>query len=386
MQQLFRASYRTLLKNARSIDENVCTRILLSAPPQKFYDHGSNEWVGSPQLGPDDVEAKATVERLMRDANGGRDLYLPGKPSISVSAVVRNAFRQVPPLGGLNAVFRGIKVTNNVLDVSRRHSNKEDVGATQVPKFEASDLLPLTHRESSVGLPAPSTAAAGTATLLIAHPWTSPFFRHSVILVLRRDDHGTIGIIINKPLYSVEGSYLPVWSVVPSNFHPLFNSALAQNSVMIGGPVASAPSQKQALFLVHKINNVTDATSIGDGLFMSGKLDEIDAKIRAGEASASDCMVVLGYAGWGTGQLEGEIAQGAWVTATHPSMREVSTLCNRSPAPATGSPADVVADPLNTWCRCLESLGDPMRGLQLAHNLELVEEDSGSAGQTPDDA
>jgi putative transcriptional regulator len=57
----------------------------------------------------------------------------------------------------------------------------------------------------------------------------------------------------------------------------------------------------------------------------------------------SRARVFAGYAGWGTGQLEGEIDEEAWFTET-------------------AQPGDVFsAQPERLWSAVLERMGDPFR-------------------------
>jgi putative transcriptional regulator len=67
-----------------------------------------------------------------------------------------------------------------------------------------------------------------------------------------------------------------------------------------------------------------DGPTILPGLFVGGSPDEFEQV--SGEAAATDSLkhsfrVYSGYAGWGAGQLEGEIARGDWLI--HPACREI---------------------------------------------------------------
>jgi putative transcriptional regulator len=54
------------------------------------------------------------------------------------------------------------------------------------------------------------------------------------------------------------------------------------------------------------------ALQLGDGLYLSTSPEELRA---LAEDPPTSLHFLMGYAGWGAGQLEGELAQGAWLTA-----------------------------------------------------------------------
>jgi len=61
---------------------------------------------------------------------------------------------------------------------------------------------------------------------------------------------------------------------------------------------------------------VAGVTRVDSGIHFAGSLEALR---RVAEAPPERLRIFLGYAGWGPGQLEGELAQGAWVVAPlHP--------------------------------------------------------------------
>jgi len=78
--------------------------------------------------------------------------------------------------------------------------------------------------------------------------------------------------------------------------------------VYLGGPV-----QPERGFVVHRPLGDWDATlKITDDIGVSSSRD-ILAAIADG-AGPQRCLIALGYAGWGAGQLEQEMAQNAWLS------------------------------------------------------------------------
>jgi putative transcriptional regulator len=126
-------------------------------------------------------------------------------------------------------------------------------------------------------------------SLLVATPLlVDPNFARSVVLVLRHAADGTLGVILNRPTAIPVAEYLPDWEAVTS----------APAVVFQGGPVEP---------------------EVGLGLAVRGSaIDLVD--IEAGPADEQPVRIFAGYAGWGAGQLDSELAEGAWfVLRSRPS-------------------------------------------------------------------
>jgi putative transcriptional regulator len=159
--------------------------------------------------------------------------------------------------------------------------------------------------------PAPESAAPAdppSGNLLIASAQIQdPRFYHAVVLILQHTKDGAFGIVINHKLAtekiaallaaagdddkSVEGS-IPVFS---------------------GGPV-----QPELGFVVHSADYRTADTMSVDGKVAMTASKEALKDIGHGKGPKK-YFFAFGYAGWGAGQLEGEIARNDWFTATEDS-------------------------------------------------------------------
>lgn len=84
--------------------------------------------------------------------------------------------------------------------------------------------------------------------------------------------------------------------------------------VFLGGPV-----EPERGFVLHKRDDLPEALPLFDGMYVSGSLDSLKALLLGSPDSFRLC---LGYAGWGPGQLEKELREGSWITAS-PSARHV---------------------------------------------------------------
>jgi putative transcriptional regulator len=119
--------------------------------------------------------------------------------------------------------------------------------------------------------------------LLVALPMlVEDPFRRTVILLLRHDDTGALGLVLNRP------SPVPVADALP----PWDERAAEPAVVFVGGPVEPEV-----------------AIAIGDH---GGRVETIDLDGDPALLTARAVRVFAGYAGWSGGQLEGEVGRGAW--------------------------------------------------------------------------
>jgi putative transcriptional regulator len=129
------------------------------------------------------------------------------------------------------------------------------------------------------------TSASLKGRLLVAMPiLRDPNFDRTVVYMLEHSDGGAAGIVLNRPSPLTVGEPLPGWVEV----------ACEPRVVFVGGPVA--PSGAIALL---ERGGTIEAVDLEE----DPPTDDGDARLR----------VFAGYAGWDPGQLEDEIAAGAWL-------------------------------------------------------------------------
>lgn len=139
---------------------------------------------------------------------------------------------------------------------------------------------------------------------LIAMPaMGDPRFERSVVLMCSHSPEGAMGLIINKPLTDLAFSGL--LDRLEITRAPDFNDV----PVMFGGPVEPGRG-----FVLHdegwKASN--GSMPVPGGLMMTAT-QEVLAALGAG-TGPSRALLALGYAGWGPGQLDAEIARNDWLT------------------------------------------------------------------------
>ena len=139
---------------------------------------------------------------------------------------------------------------------------------------------------------------------LIATPaLQDPRFRETVIYMIDHDSDGAFGLIINKPMGVQTLADLLEGVGVDGP------AAEGEVTLYFGGPVERAKG-----FILHSPEYVSPRTRrLSDGLSMSGDKETVQA-IARGEGPERFRMI-FGYAGWGAGQLDGELARGDWISA-----------------------------------------------------------------------
>ncbi|MAE90038.1 MULTISPECIES: YqgE/AlgH family protein [Salipiger] len=142
-----------------------------------------------------------------------------------------------------------------------------------------------------------------TGKILIAMPGMGdPRFEHSVIYLCAHSEEGAMGLIVNKPSADVSmAALLEQLSITPS-------PGLGPRQVHFGGPVEMGRG-----FVLHSPDYMSGLTTlqVNDGFSMTGTLDVLET-IARGDGPAN-WMAMLGYAGWGPGQLEEELAANGWL-------------------------------------------------------------------------
>ena len=166
-------------------------------------------------------------------------------------------------------------------------------------------VVPATLGRASLTNFEPSTVQASLAgQLLIAAPSMSdPRFSQTVILMVRYDRNGALGIVINRPL-----GEQPIAQIL---------QALGEKSAGVEGSVrifAGGPVQPGLGFVIHSTEYRRAETLDIDGRMAVTTTTEVLRDI-ANNKGPEKRLIALGYAGWAPGQLEGELKQGAWFTA-----------------------------------------------------------------------
>jgi len=132
--------------------------------------------------------------------------------------------------------------------------------------------------------------------LVAGPPLEDPNFRRTVVFMIEHNDDGALGVVLNRPSPIDIADALPQW----------VGLAAAPPAVFIGGPV----EQGAVLGLGRLVDDAAPEglTPVHAGI---GVLDlEADPARLLGDVGG--VRLFTGYAGWGPGQLEAELAMGGW--------------------------------------------------------------------------
>ena len=149
-----------------------------------------------------------------------------------------------------------------------------------------------------------TTRPAQAGRLLVATPVLGdPNFRRTVVLIVEHEtEQGTLGVILNRPTDVPVGQVLEPWTDVATSPAVVFR----------GGPVAQ--NSALALALVPGTDEPVGWHPLDGGPARMSRLGLVDLDAPPGllAPAITKLRVYAGYAGWGTGQLQDEIDEGAW--------------------------------------------------------------------------
>jgi putative transcriptional regulator len=130
-----------------------------------------------------------------------------------------------------------------------------------------------------------------------------PNFKRAVVLLIHHDAEGTFGVVLNRTT-EIRASQLCESIEVEWHGDP-------EAEIYWGGPVQ--PQTGWVLFDAGEgEEDEEDVREVVPGVGFAGSL----AVLRRMASEPPDQLrILLGYAGWGPGQLESELAQGAWLVA-----------------------------------------------------------------------
>jgi len=149
----------------------------------------------------------------------------------------------------------------------------------------------------------PDSSNSLQGQLLIAMPGLADtWFGHSVIYICEHTREGTMGLIINQPLK------MPLSQLFKQLELPCPES-ISNKPLLLGGPV-----QQQRGFILHRNTDTKwlSTAPVNEQISLTSSRDIIEA--IASNKGPADSLIILGYAGWGAGQLEQELLDNAWLT------------------------------------------------------------------------
>jgi len=141
-----------------------------------------------------------------------------------------------------------------------------------------------------------------TNHFLIAMPtMADPNFAQTVTYICEHNDEGAMGIVINQPVGVSFQEMLEQMEIDPDG------ADVAQVPLYLGGPV-----QQDHGFVLHSpVGNWEGSMKVTEQLAITTTPDILQAIVDG--RGPDHYLVAVGYAGWGPGQLEQELADNCWL-------------------------------------------------------------------------
>jgi putative transcriptional regulator len=149
-----------------------------------------------------------------------------------------------------------------------------------------------------------SESAYLTGQFLVAMPaMADPNFDRTVTYICEHNQDGALGIIVNRPTDMSLGEILAQMDL------QFTDPGIAVQPVLQGGPV-----QPERGFVIHDNGEhaFSSTLDVPDGLKVTTSRDILVAMAEG--KGPTRAVIALGYAGWGAGQLEAEMAANAWLS------------------------------------------------------------------------
>lgn len=138
-------------------------------------------------------------------------------------------------------------------------------------------------------------------SFLIANPvLPDPNFSRTVVLLCNHNDEGSFGLVINRNS-GLKSSEVFSSSELLSGY---------EFDVFIGGPV----SPSQVFYLIQSPRPLLELEEVCPGVYMGLSWDALEDILPNLENPSDSLRFYMGYSGWGSGQLAGEMDQRSWLT------------------------------------------------------------------------
>ncbi len=133
--------------------------------------------------------------------------------------------------------------------------------------------------------------------LVASRSLREPHFAKTVVYLLQHDEQGSLGLVINRTLDITLGEALP-GTELPN---------LGAHRLRYGGPV----SRQHIIMLLRSADSLHHAIPIIDGIYASNNMGLLQ-RLDATNKPAEELRLFVGHAGWGAGQLQGEVRRDDW--------------------------------------------------------------------------
>jgi len=148
-------------------------------------------------------------------------------------------------------------------------------------------------------------AASLVDKCLIATPAIKdPIFASSLVYMCEHSEQGSMGLVVNHETSQILGDIFGQLNI------DCVDESISNQPVYIGGPV-----QLEQGFVLHSEGSSwQNSVEVSSDIYLTSSLDILQ-DIADGNGP-EDYLVILGFSGWGSGQLESELQQNSWLTST----------------------------------------------------------------------
>ncbi len=139
---------------------------------------------------------------------------------------------------------------------------------------------------------------------LIATPAIKdPLFASSLVYICEHSEHGSMGLVINHQTTQTLEDLFSQLDIECDD------ETIKQKPVFLGGPV-----QLEQGFVLHTAaDKWQKSIEVSAGIHLTSSMDILQA--IAHNRGPKDYLVILGFSGWASGQLESELQQNSWLTS-----------------------------------------------------------------------
>jgi len=158
-------------------------------------------------------------------------------------------------------------------------------------------------------------------TLLVSMPQlVDPNFSRAVVLLCKHSAKGAFGLVVNRPLVTSGRVVVNLGGTTPSGMHETISTD-RELEMWIGGPVE--PQRSWMLVNGDPTEEIDEEEATGmriaDGLYLTTSPDLLRRMLEP--KPPENARFVIGYSGWGPGQLEQELEASAWlISDVDPSL------------------------------------------------------------------
>ena len=140
----------------------------------------------------------------------------------------------------------------------------------------------------------------GKGSLLIANPvLPDPNFSRTVILLCNHDEQGSFGLVINRSAQLK----------APDLFSSIDILKSYNEKIYIGGPV----SQAMVFYLYRSTKGIDGLDEVCPGVYFGSCLETLESFYLDIANPKESIRFYLGYSGWSSSQLDGEMEQNSWL-------------------------------------------------------------------------